>query len=98
MKNSLERFNAIIQGPIGGTVCDMYDRLALPESGLVVERAYQVRQFFSAGWLRLFLKDPLNRKGNARDAVAFAELRHVEGYQSERASMMKRKSGANSRN
>ena len=81
MKDSLTQFRKIILGKYNGqNPCDMYDRLALPSSAPIVDRAYQVRQFFSAGWFRLWRKDVLNKKVSSRDAEAFAELVHTERH------------------
>lgn len=93
MTDSLTQFRKIILGQDQGqNPCDMYDRLALPESAPVVKQAYQVRKFFSAGWFRLWRQDVLNKKVTRRDAEAFAELHYTEGYVQERESMMARRS------
>lgn len=89
MTNAIEQAEHIILGQDQGqNPCDMYDRIALPASEAILNRALQVRQFFQAGWFRLWRKDVLNRKVCSRDTTAFAELKYIEGYVHERQSMM----------
>jgi hypothetical protein len=90
MNDSLTQFNHIILGKDNGqNPCDKYDRLALPTSAPIVQRAYAVRQFFSAGWFRLWRQDVLNQRVTRRDSEAFAELQYTEKYIKERESIVR---------
>jgi hypothetical protein len=74
MTNSIERSRQIICE--GGSVCDMYDRIK--QSRDVIDQAIKTRRFFSDGWFRLWRKNPLNKKVNRRDNIAFGELRWLQ--------------------
>ena len=84
MNDSLLQFERIVLGnDFGCSYIDQLKRIKQPENKPVIERAFQVRQFFHNGWFRLFsahagARTPIERKATVRDTHAFYELSQVE--------------------